>query len=609
MGGLLDSVSRGSESVAYGYDGSLVMSESRSGTLDATLAYTYDNNFALTSFSYADGTMDFAYDDVRLLTQAGAFTITRNATNGLPTQVSDDAYTLTPAYNGYGEAASQTVNVNGAGVSVWNLSRDAAGRITGKTETVAGTTTQYAYAYDTMSRLTSVMKDSTLVEQYTYGLNGERLSDLSGKTYQYDIEDHMVQAGDTVYEYDVDGFLTTKTEHPGQPNQAVTHYQYSSRGELLRVILPDGRTVEYVNDALGRRVAKKVNGTVVEKYLWAGLTGLLAVYDGNGNLKYRFEGPKMMKDGATYYLVGDQVGTVKAVVDTTGTVVKRLTYDSFGNILPNGDSNPSFTIPITFAGGLCDSYTGLIHFGFRDYDPETGRWTAKDPIGFAGGNINLYGYCLSNPVSFADPVGLDYTVGSFLSAGLEFYVSVGSSLNAVFPIIPSALFLNESPISQARRFESTAPGLTTATEIAFYSGMAAGIAQGVLEAGAALGEALMARGTASALEAADIVNDAGNVGKVIRETIEGAGNFTSECPLTADELLDAGTEFLGKNYTELGEAGSGVFRSKGGLRGFRIDANSLAGAHDPYMPHGHLEIYDPMDLSHPVIVNHLPFTE
>jgi hypothetical protein len=47
-----------------------------------------------------------------------------------------------------------------------------------------------------------------------------------------------------------------------------------------------------------------------------------------------------------------------------------------------------------------------VHFGARDYDPDTGRWTAKDPILFNGGDTNLYGYVLNNPVNWVDPFGL-----------------------------------------------------------------------------------------------------------------------------------------------------------------------------------------------------------
>jgi RHS repeat-associated protein len=88
-------------------------------------------------------------------------------------------------------------------------------------------------------------------------------------------------------------------------------------------------------------------------------------------------------------------------------VVKRIDYDTFGNVV--ADTNPAFAVPFGFAGGLHDRDTGLARFGYRDYDPETGRWTAKDPILFAGGDVDLYGYCLSDPVNLVDPIGLEFS--------------------------------------------------------------------------------------------------------------------------------------------------------------------------------------------------------
>ena len=46
--------------------------------------------------------------------------------------------------------------------------------------------------------------------------------------------------------------------------------------------------------------------------------------------------------------------------------------------------------------------TKLTRFGYRDYDASTGKWTAKDPIGFDGGDTNLYGYVLGDPVNLVD---------------------------------------------------------------------------------------------------------------------------------------------------------------------------------------------------------------
>jgi len=301
------------------------------------------------------------------------------------------------------------------------MTRDNNGRITNKTETIDGKTSDYIYTFDSMGRLLTVTKDSTLVEEYQYNANGTRvyemnsLRGISGRNFSYDNEDHLLTAGSAVYSYNLDGFLTAKTD-----GSEVTTYDYSSRGELLTVTLPDGRIIEYVHDPLGRRIAKKIDGVITEKYLWQGLTRLLAVYDGSNNLLMRFEyaGGRMpvamTKAGSTYYLTFDQVGSLRIVADASGNVVKKIDYDSFGNIL--SDSNPSFEMPFGFAGGLHDQDTGLVRFGYRDYDPDIGRWTAKDPILFSGGDTDLYGYCLNNPINRIDPWGLDYNKNYFIRA-------------------------------------------------------------------------------------------------------------------------------------------------------------------------------------------------
>lgn len=61
---------------------------------------------------------------------------------------------------------------------------------------------------------------------------------------------------------------------------------------------------------------------------------------------------------------------------------------------------------------MYDADTKLIRFGARDYDPETGRWTAKDPIRFDGDGPNLYGYVTNDPINFVDVVGMYEVKGS-----------------------------------------------------------------------------------------------------------------------------------------------------------------------------------------------------
>ena len=110
----------------------------------------------------------------------------------------------------------------------------------------------------------------------------------------------------------------------------------------------------------------------------------------------------MIRDGAAYHVVIDHLGSPRLVVDASGNVVKQVDYDSFGSII--SDSNPAFDLPFGFAGGMSDPDHELLRFGARDYQPSTGRWTAKDPILFAGGR-NLYGYLGNDPVNFVDRDG------------------------------------------------------------------------------------------------------------------------------------------------------------------------------------------------------------
>ena len=95
-------------------------------------------------------------------------------------------------------------------------------------------------------------------------------------------------------------------------------------------------------------------------------------------------------------------------------MAKSLTYDAFG-VLVN-DSAPAVELPFGFAGGLADPVTGLVRFGMRDYEPASGRWTARDPALFAGGQANLYDYVGGDPVANRDPSGL-ICIGGSVYAG------------------------------------------------------------------------------------------------------------------------------------------------------------------------------------------------
>jgi RHS repeat-associated protein len=265
------------------------------------------------------------------------------------------------------------------------------------------------YKYNPWRWLLEVKKNGSMMEAYTYDANGNRITEINilrrvNRSYTVSAEDHVITTGTKTYQFDADGFLINRTTPAG--TMATT---YSSRGELLSAPLPSGTNIAYDHDPIGRRITKHINGIITEKYLWKDAITLLAVYDASDNLIMRFNYAdgrmpvSMTYQGNTYYLAYDQIGSPIAVTDSTGNIVKKIEYDSFGNII--SDSNPSMMIPFGFAGGFQDRDTALVRFGVRDYDPTLGRWTAKDPIDFAGENTNLYGYVANDPVNIIDPTG------------------------------------------------------------------------------------------------------------------------------------------------------------------------------------------------------------
>lgn len=109
-GDTVASMTKGGESISYAYDGKLPTDATLGGTLNQSLHYVYNNDFNVTAMTYAGSTENFNYDLDGLLTEAGGFSISRNAGNGLPESVTGSGLNINRGFNGYGELADQTVS-------------------------------------------------------------------------------------------------------------------------------------------------------------------------------------------------------------------------------------------------------------------------------------------------------------------------------------------------------------------------------------------------------------------------------------------------------------------------------------------------------------------
>ena len=258
-----------------------------------------------------------------------------------------------------------------------------------------------------------MIKDGAQYAAYSYDANSNRTAKTVEGATQYatfDSRDRMNTQGDLDLTYNANGELTEKRDRVTGETLAL---DYTTLGGLKSATTPDGDQIEYLLDGAGRRVGKKVDSQLVQGLLYSPEAyGPVAELDGSNNLVSRFIYGRssnvpdyMVKGGVNYRLITDQLGSVVLVVDaSTGAIAQEISYGPFGEVM--GDSNPGFQ-PFGFAGGIHDTDTGLTHFGAREYDAGLGRWMASDPIGFNGGDSNLYGYVIQDPVDFVDPSGLE----------------------------------------------------------------------------------------------------------------------------------------------------------------------------------------------------------
>jgi RHS repeat-associated protein len=403
------SVSSG-EAIAYAYNGPLPTRSTWSGSVTGYVSRAFNNNFWVTTQGInGANSVTFAYDKDGLVTKAGALTQARNAQNGLHTGSTLAGTTDTFTYNTFAEPASYSAKFGTTALYTTNYTRDPIGRIATLKETISGATTTYSYTYDKVGRLTTVKKGATTIGSYTYDNNSNRLSATTSSgtaTGTYDAQDRLLTYGAASYTYNGNGELASKTA-----GTQTTTYQYDVLGNLMAVTLPSGTAISYIVDAENNRVAKKVNGVVVAGFLYD-RGNLVAQLDVNNQLVSQFvygdvsaTPVYMVTGGVTYRIFCDHLGSPRLVVNSsTGQIAERIDYDEFGNVI--NDTNPGFQ-PFGFAGGLYDQDTTLVRFGLRDYDPATGRWTAKDPIRFDAGDTNLFGYVQNDPVNLIDPTGLE----------------------------------------------------------------------------------------------------------------------------------------------------------------------------------------------------------
>ncbi len=417
--------------IAYAYDALNRLTSLSLPTPNSSLrfAFTHDALSRRTGLTLPNGTeVAYAYDDAsQLLSMVHRLT-------ALPQTILAQAnYTYDPVGN-----------------------RDSLGDLAG----------QHQFGYDVLNRLTSANHPpaSRLVpETFTYDRVGNRTRSHLSATHRHDAANRLLEDDRFTYTYDANGNRTEKRE---KTTGATTTHTYDPEDQLFRVDLPGGKFSEYKYDGLGRRIEKKVNGTII-RYVYDN-EDIILEYDatvrpelveGRTPSAHWVHGPGIdeplmmerdlnangtFEETERFFYHADGLGSTIALTNNTGQVVERYRYDSFGQptILgpgPDGliDTPDDVTLtesaygnPYLFTSREWDAETGLYFYRARYLDPRTGTFLQEDPVAgflFIPQSLNQYPYVENNPINFTDPFGLkkrDLRNFEGLEESLRFYAQI-----------------------------------------------------------------------------------------------------------------------------------------------------------------------------------------
>ena len=263
---------------------------------------------------------------------------------------------------------------------------------------------------------------------YVYDENSQRLTEDWQYTYLYDNSRNLI------------------SRTPKDNTKKSYQYTYSSKNQLIEVKIMDRplgsmiKQVQYFYDVLGRRIEKRVQDhqnpakSFARKYVYDG-DNIFLEYDGGNNLLAKYthsplspddileaeitiagSGAGLSQSAGKYFYLKDALGSVTDITDSSGNIVQRYNYSSFGGILnikTASGSDVTSSAPVstsyTFTGREWDEDVSLYYYRARWYDPSVGRFLQVHPdpgkLLNPASVVNSYIYVQNKPTAFIDPNG------------------------------------------------------------------------------------------------------------------------------------------------------------------------------------------------------------
>jgi RHS repeat-associated protein len=398
------------EQYTYGYKLNNLLDYARSST-KAQVSFNYTNRGQVSSYTYEPGkTIYYTYDpagNLKTIIYPGSKTVTYNYNNRnlLETVVDWLGRTTTYTYSNAGRLRRITYPGNSAYIEYiydpYGRLQAVNNRRGADNSIIAGFV---ADSFDALDRPLQITK--------TGGLEPAAIPFDSGWIETDDDNQTFKTGTTTIYGRNNLGERTTRAK-----SGVTTTYTWDSEDKpgVLRAVSGGTIDLQFGYDALGNRISAARSGTVT-KYIIdpsGSMANVIAETNSAGAITaYYIHGIGLiaridaLTNEARYYHY-DRTGNTVALTDSSGAVTDQYAYD-LDPFAFNVTKSESTSNPFTFVGqfGVMDEGDNLFFMRARYYDAAEGKFLNEDPIGFEGGDLNLYAYVGGDPVSWMDPTGL-----------------------------------------------------------------------------------------------------------------------------------------------------------------------------------------------------------
>ena len=391
------------DTITFGYDElGRVTNRSINGSANSE-SWTFDSLGRVSTDANKLGTFNYSYV---------------NVTNRLSTLTYPGGTTVNYTYfpNAQDKRLQQIKNQTSSSVllSQFDYTYDAEGEINTWTKNYPGLATpqRHDLGYDNADQLlTAPLKNvstNALVRQYTYAYDlasnrtSERVANKTTTSTPNNVNEITSQSGGTTrtLTYDLNGSLID------DGSKRTFEWDGANRLVAINYTGTTNRS-EFSYDGLNRcvKIVEKTGGTVnsTRKFVWCGAEKC-EFRNANNAVQLQIFPQGQYQGSGAYYYTRDHLGSIRELVDGSGTVVARYDYDPYGrSTTVIGTNKPDFN----FTGLYQHAKSGLDLATYRAYDPDLGRWLSRDPLLGAelAQGANLYYYVFNNPTNFYDEDG------------------------------------------------------------------------------------------------------------------------------------------------------------------------------------------------------------